>query len=62
VRQQAASVETVADKRGSDAGAAADLEQAVARLDGKHFDRPANPIRYHAATLVEGAAAQCSVT
>jgi hypothetical protein len=32
-------VETAADERGGDAGAAADLEQAVAWLDGKRLDR-----------------------
>ncbi len=53
-KEQAAAVETLADERSGDAGAAADFEQAVARLDGKRLDRPANPLRYHVGHVTRG--------
>jgi hypothetical protein len=51
--EQAAAVKTRSDERGGDSGAAADLEQAFARLDAKHLDRPTNPLRVTPATVAE---------
>jgi hypothetical protein len=43
-QKQAAALEKLTDKRGSDAGAASDLEQAIARVDRKHLNIPANSL------------------